>query len=216
MTTRTQSVQLKLMIISNELQLEKPTAVWTLFVKNIQNTLNDFKQQFQDFLAKELTIANNERMELIRVLNSELNSVVWEKRMIKMSEGNYKLYNEFLQIFKPKKYFDTEKVLAKYFQKKSEPALFSIILEQFKNIFENTNSAKYANIDRWFEMFAKNLQEEFQNYPYICWEMVICKLREQKLLDFPCLNDILKRVENFESCLPTKEVVFLKKIKLID
>ena len=160
--------------------------------------------------------ASGERLELIRVVNSELNSVCYTYRIMKMSDNGDKLYNEFLEVFVPKEYFGIEQKLAKYFQKKEEPAVYSNILEQFQTLFNNTNSAKYPSADKIFEIFAKNLFEEFPNYCYICWERVICQLKEELRSEFPCLNDILQMVKKYETALPVMEVEFLKKLKLID
>ena len=207
---------LKLMTISKELSLQDGNDVFDVFTKNIDLFFDDFKMQFQEYLDKELITASNERMELIRIVRSELANIVWELRLIKMLDGEYKFFNEFLSVYQPKEYFGLEKSIVKYFEKKDIPELFMIILEQFKIIFENTNSAKYKNVDQWFEMFTRNLQEEFPNYCYICWERIICKLKSEKPLDFPCLNDILKTVDIYNKTFPIDKVRFLKKLKLID
>jgi hypothetical protein len=199
--------------ISKNLQLSSPLKAWELFRNNINSAFSDIRKQFQEFIISEMAEASGERLELIRVVNSELNSPVYTYRIMKMS---YKLYNEFLEVFVPKEYFGVEQKLAKYFQKKEEPAVYSNILEQFQTLFNNTNSAKYPSADKIFEIFAKNLFEEFPNYCYICWERVICQLKEELRSEFPCLNDILKMVKKYETALPVMEVEFLKELKLID
>jgi hypothetical protein len=199
--------------ISKNLQLSSPLKAWELFTNNINSAFSDIRKQFQEFIISEMAEASGERLELIRVVNSELNSPVYTYRIMKMS---YKLYNEFLEVFVPKEYFGVEQKLAKYFQKKEEPAVYSNILEQFQTLFNNTNSAKYPSADKIFEIFAKNLFEEFPNYCYICWERVICQLKEELRSEFPCLNDILKMVKKYETALPVMEVEFLKELKLID
>lgn len=211
--TATQSSQLMLVNISKNLQLSSPLKAWELFTNNINSAFSDIRKQFQEFIISEMAEASGERLELIRVVNSELNSPVYTYRIMKMS---YKLYNEFLEVFVPKEYFGVEQKLAKYFQKKEEPAVYSNILEQFQTLFNNTNSAKYPSADKIFEIFAKNLFEEFPNYCYICWERVICQLKEELRSEFPCLNDILKMVKKYETALPVMEVEFLKELKLID
>jgi hypothetical protein len=211
--TATQSSQLMLVNISKNLQLSSPLKAWELFINNINSAFSDIRKQFQEFIISEMAEASGERLELIRVVNSELNSPVYTYRIMKMS---YKLYNEFLEVFVPKEYFGVEQKLAKYFQKKEEPAVYSNILEQFQTLFNNTNSAKYPSADKIFEIFAKNLFEEFPNYCYICWERVICQLKEELRSEFPCLNDILKMVKKYETALPVMEVEFLKELKLID
>jgi hypothetical protein len=210
--TATQSSQLMLVNISKNLQLSSPLKAWELFTNNINSAFSDIRKQFQEFIISEMAEASGERLELIRVVNSELNSPVYTYRIMKMS---YKLYNEFLEVFVPKEYFGVEQKLAKYFQKKEEPAVYSNILEQFQTLFNNTNSAKYPSADKIFEIFAKNLFEEFPNYCYICWERVICQLKEELRSEFPCLNDILKMVKKYETALPVMEVEFLKELKLI-
>lgn len=160
--------------------------------------------------------ASGERLELIRVVNSELNSNAFPYRIIKMSDNGYILYNEFLEVFVPKKYFGIEQKLAKYFEITDEPEIYGYILAQFQTLFNNTNSAKYPSADKIFEIFANNLYEEFPNYCYICWERVICQLKEELRSEFPCLNDILQMVKKYETALPVMEVQFLKKLKLID
>jgi hypothetical protein len=226
--TATQSSQLMLVNISKNLQLSSPLKAWELFINNINSAFSDIRKQFQEFIISEMAEASSERLELIRVVNSELNSPVYTYRIMKMS---YKLYNEFLEVFVPKEYFGIEQKLAKYFQKIEEPEVDSndmkinnnreailrlYILEQFQTLFNNTNSAKYPSADKIFEIFAKNLFEEFPNYCYICWERVICQLKEELRSEFPCLNDILKMVKKYETALPVMEVEFLKELKLID
>lgn len=131
-----------------------------------------------------------------------------------MQQGRYKIFREFKIATKFQNAFSSEQNLVKYFVKKDNKQLALKITEGFKVIFENTNSAKYANVDKWFEMFATNLEEEFGNYTYIAWEKVLIDLRKEKPLDFPPLNDILRRVEKV--AIPTKEVAFLKELNLIN
>lgn len=214
--TNMKSEILTLITVSKELKLAKPQEVLTVFLKSIKRALEDFKNQFQEYINQELTTAESERKELLLVIRSHLNSLIWEKRLLDMQSGNYKIFNEFVLIFTRNNYFNGEQAIAKYFQKKDDARLLAKITEGLKIVFENTNSAKYANVDKWFEMFARNLAEEFANYSYICWEKVLLDLKDEKPLDFPSLNEILRKLEKIEINLCKNEVEFLKKLKLID
>jgi hypothetical protein len=101
--TATQSSQLMLVNISKNLQLSSPLKAWELFTNNINSAFSDIRKQFQEFIISEMAEASGERLELIRVVNSELNSPVYTYRIMKMS---YKLYNEFLEVFVPKEYLE--------------------------------------------------------------------------------------------------------------
>jgi hypothetical protein len=166
-------------------------------------------------VESELLNATNERKELLLVVRSELKSIMYAKRLMKMQIGNYKIFQEFLEKYQAKKYFDGEERVLKYFAKKTDEQLILKILEGFKVVFENSNSAKYANVDRWFEMFSRNLAEEFGNYPYIQWEMVLLDIKDEKPLDFPSLNAILRRLDKMQTLLLQDEVEFLKKVNII-
>ena len=129
--------------------------------------------------------------------------------------GNYKIFNEFLNVFQKKEYFGLEKKLLKIFQTTNEWSLFEKVLTNFRNIFDNSNSAKYTSRDTWFQIFGENLYKEFSKYCYISWEKIILDLQEEKPLDFPCLNDILRKVEKIENALPIKEIKFLKTLGIL-
>lgn len=178
--------------------------------------MEDFKRQFQTYIESELCNAKDERRELLLVINSDLRSILWERKLIKMLDGEYKIFTEFLNVFKKKEFFGPEKTLIRCFKKSDNKAYFEAILQAFQDIFDNTNSAKYTSRDVWFKMFGVNLLKEFANYSYICWEKIIVDLKEEKPLDFPCLNDILQRMEKAEASLPVRQVEFLKKLKLIN
>lgn len=178
--------------------------------------MEDFKKQFQAYIEAEICKAKDERKELLMQMNSDLKSIVWDRHLIKMLDGKYKIFVEFLDIFEKKDFFGVEKKLIKCFKKIDDKEYFEAIWQAFQDIFDNTNSAKYTSRDIWFKMFSKNLYKEFPNYSYICWEKVIVDLKEEKPLDFPCLNDILQRIEKVEISLPVQQVDFLKKLKLIN
>lgn len=202
------------MTISNKLDNVKHTELWGYFVNKINKAFALVKENFEEFISKELLNAVHERRELLLIVKSELQSIVWELRMIKMQEGKYQIFSEFQKQFSLTNYFGAEKELIRCFTKTNRVELIKKIIEAFKIIFENTNSSKYANVDKRFEMFARNLSEEIPNYSYIAWEKLLVELREEKPLDFPSVNEILRRVEKTE--IPIKKVEFLKELKLID
>ncbi len=213
--TKTTSTVLTLLTISSELSLKDPQEVFLVLHKNTQRAIEDFKAQFISYIETELQTASLERRELLLVTRSELQSAVWEVRLIKMLNGQYQIFNEFLGKFEKKEYFGSEKSIIKSFKASNNPDLCSKIAQSFQKIFENTNSAKYANVDKWFNMFSENFGEEFGNYPYICWERVVIALKKEKPLDFPSLNEILKRLEFYESSFQKPQIEFLQKIGVL-
>ena len=136
---------LTLLIISNELQQAKPQECWDLLFNKINSTMEDFKTQFENYIQNELQTAKDERKELLLVVNSELKSIVWKLKLVQMLNGNYKIFNEFLDVFQKKEYFGLEKKLLKIFQTTNEWNLFEKVLTNFRNIFDNSNSAKYTS-----------------------------------------------------------------------
>lgn len=180
--------------------------------------MEDFKLQFIEYVESQLINSINERRELLLVVRSELNSIIWEIRIIKMLDGEYQIFNEFIKVFIKKEYFGSEKDIIQYFKPitiEKNKNRFLLILNSLKKIFENTNSSKYANVDKWFDMFSNNLKDEFENYRYICWERIVIALKKEKPLDFPSLNEILKRIEFYESAFKKEEIEFLQKIKVL-
>jgi hypothetical protein len=210
------SIHLTILTISKELNLARPQECLSLFLRNVDLAMEDFKKQIQVYIEAELYKAIDERKELLMQINSDLQSIVWDRHLIKMLNGNYKIFVEFLDIFEKKEFFGIEKTLIKCFKKTDNKDYFEGILQSFQDIFDNTNSAKYTSRDIWFKMFGVNLFKEFSNYSYICWERVVVDLKQDKPLDFPCLNDILRTVETCENSLPVNKIEFLKKLKLID
>jgi hypothetical protein len=214
-TTKITSTALTLQTISNELSLKDPQEVFLVLQQNTQRAMEDFQEQFISYIDIELQTASLERKELLLVVKSELQSKIWEMRLIKMLNGQYQILNEFLKKFERKEYFGSEKSIIKSFKASNKPELVQKIAKSFQKIFENTNSAKYANVDKWFNMFVENLTEEFGNYPYICWERVVIALKKEKPLDFPSLNEILKRLEFYESAFQKPQIEFLQKIGVL-
>jgi hypothetical protein len=205
-------------VISNKLSLKDPQEVFLVLQKNISITMEDFKVQFISYIETELQTASLERKELLLVTRSELQSVVWEMRLIKMLNGKYQIFNEFLGKFQIKEYFGSEKDIVRHFKSANiakNKERFLSILNSLRKVFENTNSAKYANVDKWFDMFSENLKDEFENYPYICWERVVITLKKEKPLDFPSLNEILKRLEFYEASFQKPQIEFLQKIGVL-
>jgi hypothetical protein len=186
-----------------------------LFFKNIGLAFADIKKQLEAYIASELTTAQEERHELLLAINSKLSGMLWEQKLMQMLNGNYKIFNEFLQVFKPKKYFTDEIVLIDLFKKTDDIGLFEVIVNNFEKFFHRTNSAKYTSRDIWFTMFAKGIGEEFSKYPYICWETILITLQEEKPLEFPCLNDILRRMDALSMNTTQEQITFLIKIKAI-
>jgi len=210
------SIHLTILTLSEKLNFVKPQECLSLFLRNVNLAMEDFRKQFQVYIESELLNAKDERRELLIQNNSKLKSFAWDRHLIKMLDGEYKIFIEFLTIFEKKEFFGVEKTLIKCFKKTDNKGYFEVILQAFQDIFDNTNSAKYTSRDIWFKMFSKNLHKEFAKYPYICWEKIIVDLKEEKPIDFPCLNEILQRMDKIEVTLPVQQVEFLKKLKLID
>jgi hypothetical protein len=205
-------------VISNKLSLKCPQEVFLVLHKNTQQAMEDFKVQFMSYIETELQTASLERKELLLVTKSEIQSIVWEMRLIKMLNGQYQIFNEFLNKFQKKEYFGSEKDIVRHFKPANiikNKERFLSILNSLRKVFENTNSAKYANVDKWFDMFSDNLKDEFENYPYICWERVVIALKKEKPLDFPSLNEILKRLEFYEASFQKPQIEFLQKIGVL-
>lgn len=180
--------------------------------------MEDFKLHFMQYVNEQLLKATEERRELLLIVRSELNSVVWELRLMKMLDGKYQIFNEFVTIFEKKECFGVEKDIVRHFKPANiikNQDRFLAVLNSLRKIFENTNSAKYANVDKWFDMFSNNLKDEFENYPYICWERVVIALKKEKPLEFPSLNEILKRLEFYESAFQKPQIEFLQKIGVL-
>ena len=202
--------------LSNDLSLKDPQDVFLVLQKNISIAMEDFKLQFMSYVNEQLVNATEERKELLLIVRSEINSIVWELRLMKMASGSYQIFNEFKKIFKKKEYFGSEVDIIQYFAPViKDHSRIMDIANSLRKIFENTNSAKYANVDKWFDMFSDNVVEEFGNYPYICWERVIIALKKEKPLDFPSLNEILKRLEFYESAFQKPQIEFLQKIGVL-
>jgi hypothetical protein len=215
MKTKITSTPLTLQTISNELQLKEPQDVFLVLQKNISTAMEDFKLQFMEYVNLQLIDSTEERRELLLIVRSEINSVVWEMRLMKMASSGYQIFNEFIKKYQINEYFGSEKSVIRYFKPSNVPELISKITTGLKTVFENTNSAKYANVDKWFDMFSSNLKDEFENYPYICWERIVIALKKEKPLDFPSLNEILKRLEFYESAFQKPQIEFLQKIGVL-
>ncbi len=205
-------------MISNKLSLKDPQEVFLVLYKNTQRAIEDFKAQFISYIETELQTASLERRELLLVTRSELQSILWEMRLIKMLNGKYQIFNEFLGKFQIKEYFGSEKDIVRHFKSANivkNKERFLSILNSLRKVFENTNSAKYSNVDKWFDMFSDNFKDEFENYPYICWERVVIALKKEKPIDFPSLNEILKRLEFYEVSFQKPQIEFLQKIGVL-
>ena len=217
MNTKKPLMGLILTTVSDNLQLDKPTDCWSLFESNIEKTFVNIKTELESFLDKEISklqIEQIERRELLFANKNKLQSPVWRQHIMKMHNEKFVLFQECVKQAQWKSIFSHEQQLTRYFVKKDTEILILKTTDAFKTIFERTNSAKYKNVDIWFEMFANSLSEAFQEYPYICWERVVLQLKEEKPLDFPAFNDILRRMDKLN--VPVKEVDFLKELKLID
>ena len=217
-TTKNKVQPLTLEVISNELSLKDPQDIFLVLQKNTSNAMEDFKLHFMQYVNEQLLKATEERRELLLIVRSELNSVVWELRLMKMLDGKYQIFNEFVTIFEKKECFGVEKDIVRHFKPANiikNQDRFLAVLNSLRKIFENTNSAKYANVDKWFDMFSNNLKDEFENYPYICWERVVIALKKEKPLEFPSLNEILKRLEFYESAFQKPQIEFLQKIGVL-
>jgi hypothetical protein len=216
--TRGKAQVLTLEVISNDLNLKAPQDVFKVFNSSVSTAMEDFKKQFQGYIENQLLSAEDERRELLLVVASELKSIMWNARLLKMLHGDYKIFNEFCTHFAKGDYFGCEIDILRFLKPldiMQHKERFLEILNSLNKIFENTNSAKYSSRDTWFDMFSSNIMDEFEKYPYICWEQIVCELKHEKPSEFPCLNDILKRLEKIKISLPLQELSFLKTIKVI-
>lgn len=208
---------------SSELSnIKKPQDCLQLLLQNINKAMVDFKEQFENFIDAEsekvLTDKQKqERKELLLEVRSKLRSIVWKANLIKMLDGEYLIFNEFVEKgFERKQFFGKEKILINVFKKSQDVERQKQINSVFNNIFSRTDTAKYPDSPIKFVRFSENLAEEFSNYSYICWEKVVLDLKDEKILEFPSFNAVLRRVEDVEKTLPIAEIKFLKELKLID
>lgn len=207
---------------SELLNIKKPQDYSKLLLENINKAMVDFKEQFEKYIEAEIqeVIADSgkqARKELLLVVRSEVQSIVWKTKLIKMLDGEYLIFNEFVKKgFERKQFFGKEKILINTFQKTNNPESLASIVFDFKNIFSRTETAKYSTSPILLAKFLMNLREEFSNYSYICWERVVLDLQDEKILEFPSFNAVLRRVAGAEKSLPVAEIKFLKELKLID
>lgn len=190
------------------------------FLTKINSTFDNIKKDFQNYIESELLKENleMERRELLLVVKSELMSRVWDGKIIKMYGSGYKIAKEFFSQYKvnPLHFSENEKKLSKLFAPQENNRLFLSILTLAEEAFKRTETYQYSTAEKTLALLSQQISEEFLNHCYTSWERAMLDIKSEKPTKFPCFNDILKRVEKYDSSYTTTQIKFLKELNFFN